>query len=71
MSEGQDAEPKISAARYLASSGCVILDLSNGAIVAFPVARPPTRFAQIHPLFGASVHAGPRVGGLRALQRFC
>ena len=42
MSEGQDAEPKISAARYLASSGRVILDLSNGAIVAFPVALVPS-----------------------------
>lgn len=41
MSEGQDAEPKISAVRYHAPSGRVFLDLSNGAIVTFPVALLP------------------------------
>lgn len=37
----QDAEPKIAAVRYHAPSGRVFLDLSNGAIVAFPVALVP------------------------------
>lgn len=41
MSEGQDAEPKIAAARYHAPSGRVFLDLSNGAMVTFPVALLP------------------------------
>jgi hypothetical protein len=41
MSEGQDAEPKIAAVRYHAPSGRVFLDLSNGAIIAFPVALVP------------------------------
>jgi hypothetical protein len=38
MSEGVDAELKIDAVRYHAPSGRVFLDLSNGAIIAFPVA---------------------------------
>ena len=42
MSEGQDAEPKIAAVRYHAASGRVFLDLSNGAIVAFPAALVPS-----------------------------
>jgi hypothetical protein len=42
MSEGQDAEPKISAVRYHAPSGRVFLDLSNGAMITFPVALVPS-----------------------------
>lgn len=41
MTEGQDAEPKISAVRYHAPSGRVFLDLSNGAMITFPVALVP------------------------------
>jgi hypothetical protein len=41
MSEGQDAEPKIAAVRYHAPSGRVFLDLSNGAMITFPVALVP------------------------------
>jgi hypothetical protein len=42
MQEGQDAEPKIAAVRYHAPSGRVFVDLSNGAIIAFPVALVPS-----------------------------
>jgi hypothetical protein len=41
MSDGQDAEPKIAAVRYHAPSGRVFLDLSNGAMITFPVALVP------------------------------
>ena len=41
MSEGQDAEPKISAVRYHAPTARVFLDLSNGAMITFPVALVP------------------------------
>lgn len=42
MAEGQDIEPKIAAVRYHAPSGRVFVDLSNGAIIAFPVALVPS-----------------------------
>jgi hypothetical protein len=41
MSEGQDAEPKVTAVRYHEASGRLFVDLSNGAIIAFPVALVP------------------------------
>ena len=41
MSQGQDAEPKIAAVRYHEPSGRLFVDLSNGAIIAFPVALVP------------------------------
>ena len=41
MSEGHDAEPKIAEARYHAASGRVFLELSNGAMIIFPVALVP------------------------------
>ena len=42
MSEGQDAEPKVVAVRYHAPSGRVFLDLSNSAMITFPVALVPS-----------------------------
>jgi hypothetical protein len=42
MSEGQDAEPKIAAVRYHAPSSRIFLDLSNGAMITFPVALVPS-----------------------------
>jgi hypothetical protein len=42
MSEGHDAEPKIVGVRYHAPTGRVFLDLSNDAMITFPVALVPS-----------------------------